>query len=81
MCLFQKHFPYKSFYNSQRYQIIIWATKCYKLNCSIPLIVRLNIGQSMPLTSQVTFIMGKRKKYQEQSKDDSFPGGQFFIKG
>ena len=45
------------------YQCIITsATKCYKMNYSIPFTFRFHIVQSIPLTLQVTFIMRESKK-------------------
>ena len=49
-------------YNSQKHYIITSATKCYKMNYSIPFTFRFHIVQSIPLTLQVTFIMRESKK-------------------
>ena len=49
MCLFQKHFSYTSFYNSQMHLIIAPATSYDTLNYSITFTIQLIIP-SMPLT-------------------------------
>ena len=54
MCLFQKHFSYTSFYNSQKYLIITSATNYDTLNCSVPFTIQFLI-QSMPLTLEATY--------------------------